>query len=75
MTLYELIKQHPQGAPPAKWKDAPRDWQRAVRVYEYWLDLCTKMCKMDAYDLTGEHFFMTDENVRIIVRKMRKEGY
>lgn len=74
MTLYERIKQSPANL-QRRWPDAPRDIDRAVRVYEYWLDLCEKMCKMDAYDLTGEHFFMSDENVRIIVRKMRKEGY
>lgn len=74
MTLYERIKRNPANI-ERRWQDAPRDITRAVKIYEYFITLCDTHCKMDAYDLTGEHFFMTDENVRIIVRKMRKEGY
>lgn len=46
------------------------EWQRALRIYEYFQECCTFTGRMDAYDRTGEKFFMSDENVRRIVRKL-----
>lgn len=75
MTIYELMK----SIEPSKLSALvgagiiPPEWKRAVSVYEHYLKLCSTHGKMDSYDLTGERFFMSDENVRRIVRKMKRE--
>ena len=45
-----------------------------MRIYRYFLEQCLQNTgKMDAYDLTGEKFCMSDENVRKIIRRLKTE--
>lgn len=73
MTTYELIK----AIEPSKLNALVRagiispEWRRSVLVYDYFIEMCKTTGRMDAYDLTGQKFYMSDENVRKIVRKLQ----
>lgn len=73
MTTYELIKT----IEPNKLNTLVRagivspEWRRSVLVYDYFIEMCKTTGRMDAYDLTGQKFYMSDENVRKIVRKLQ----
>ena len=76
MTTYDLLRT----IEPAQMNEFVRagiiaqEWRRALRVYEYFRECCKKTGKMDAYDLTGEKFCMSDENVRKIIRRLNAEA-
>lgn len=75
MTAYELFRT----IDPARVNELVRagivseEWRRAAKIYEYWQECCKGTGRMDAYDLTGQKFFMSDENVRKIIRRLQKE--
>lgn len=75
MTTYELIKTIDTG----KLNTLVRagivspEWRRSVQVYDYFNEMCKTMGRMDAYDLTGQRFYMSDENVRKIIRKLQTQ--
>lgn len=50
-----------------------QEWRRAVHIYDYFQQMCKTTGRMDAYDLTGQKFYMSDENVRKIVRRLQAE--
>lgn len=72
MTIYELIKSIPQDmlSRLVQAKVITPEWRRSVLVYDYFQEMCKVTGRMDAYDLTGEKFYMSDENVRRIIRKL-----
>lgn len=72
MTIYDLIKSIPQDmlSRLVQAKVITPEWRRSVQVYDYFQEVCKKTGRMDAYDLTGERFYMSDENVRRIIRKL-----
>jgi hypothetical protein len=76
MTTYDLLRT----IEPTRMNEFVRagiiaqEWRRSVRVYEYFMECCKKTGKMDAYDLTGEKFCMSDENVRKIIRRLNAEA-
>lgn len=49
------------------------EWRRATQIYDYFEQQRQHTGVMDAYDLTGERFFMSDENVRKIIRKLKRQ--
>lgn len=73
MTTYELIK----SIEPGKLNTLVRagvispEWRRSIQVYDYFNEMCKTTGRMDAYDLTGQKYYMSDENVRKIVRKLQ----
>lgn len=75
MTVYELIRSIPEEKLKlmVSAKIITPEWKRAVSVYEFYMQQVKKTGRMDAYDLTGQHYFMSDENVRKIVCRMRRE--
>ena len=72
MTIYELL----QTIEPEQLNRMVRagiitpEWRRSLRVYNYFTEQCQYTGKMDAYDLTGQKFYMSDENVRKIIRRL-----
>lgn len=73
MTTYELIKTIEQSKLNALVRAGiiSPEWRRSVLVYDYFIEMCKTTGRMDAYDLTGQKFYMSDENVRKIVRKLQ----
>lgn len=72
MTIYDLIKSIPQDmlSRLVQAKVIAPEWRRSVQVYDYFQEMCKETGRMDAYDRTGEKFYMSDENVRRIIRRL-----
>lgn len=72
MNIYELIKSIPQDMLTrlVRAKVITPEWRKSVLVYDYFQQMCKETGRMDAYDRTGEKFYMSDENVRRIIRKL-----
>ena len=75
MTIYELLQtiDTEQLNRLVKAGIITPEWRRSLRIYRYFLEQCKHTGKMDAYDLTGEKFCMSDENVRKIIRRLKGE--
>lgn len=75
MTTYELLKTIETGKLNTLVKAGiiSPEWRRSVQVYDYFAEMCKTTGRMDAYDLTGQKFYMSDENVRKIIRKLQAQ--
>lgn len=75
MTTYELLKTIEPNRLNTLVKVGiiAQEWRRAVRIYDYFQQMCKTTGRMDAYDLTGQKFCMSDENVRKIVRRLQAQ--
>lgn len=76
MTTYDLLKtiDRTQLNKLVRAGIIAQEWRRAVLIYEYYQEQCKCTGKMDAYDLTGQKFYMSDENVRKIVRRLQAQA-
>lgn len=72
MTVYELIRKMEPGMLERLVKAGVMtpEWRRSVLIYDYFTVMCGRTGRMDAYDLTGQKFYMSDENVRKIIRRL-----